>query len=96
MNAEARQRLQKAVQAKVDRLSKNPRITAVIPFEELERGAWYVGDCWCGHVALWDGEFFITFKDTSSGYKQVVEIGYATNREGACKFVPYKRIPNPR
>ena len=96
MNAETRQRLQKAVQAKVDRVSKNPRITPVIPFDELERGAWYVGDCWCSHVAVWDGEFFVTFKATSTGYKQTVEIGYAATNNDRARFKPYKHIPNPR
>ena len=94
MNAEARQRLQQAVQAKVDRLSKNPRVHSVIPFDELERGAWYLGDSWCSHVAVWDGEFFVTLKATSNGYAHAVEIGYVGI--GGTGFKPYKRIPNPR
>lgn len=97
MNAEARQRVQKAVQAKVDRITKNPRVVPVIPVEDLERGEWYIGDCWCNHVALWDGEFFVTFKATSSGYRQTLEIGYVgAGTTGAGGFKPYKRIPNPR
>ena len=93
MNAEARQRLQKAVQAKVDRVSKNPRPHNAVPFDELEVGAWYVGDCWCSHVAMWDGEFFQTLR--LGGIRVEVEtIGYSTlNPTG---FKPYKRIPNPR
>ena len=96
MNAEARQRLQQAVQAKVDRLSKNPRIIPVIPSEELERGAWYVGSCWVCHVAMWDGEFFTTIKATGVGTQIVPMVPYASELAIRGGFIPYKRIPNPR
>jgi 3-hydroxy-3-methylglutaryl CoA synthase len=66
-----RKKIQKAVQAKVDRLNAKQKQKEVVPIEELKVGAWYTGDSWCTHVAMWDGECFLSFRG-----KDVVLFGY--------------------
>ena len=90
--------LQKEIQKKVDRATKGQSLllNPAIPQDELTPGEWYIGDCYLTHVALWDGEFFTTFKPGEPGLSCMKTIGYTDSLAIRGGFIPLKRIPNPR
>ncbi len=59
----------------------------VLAREKLVQGEWYIGDGWCGKIALWDGEFFLAYH-----YGQrctPITMGYCTDADG---FTPHRLV----
>lgn len=85
--------LQKAVQAKVDRLN-GVRNYRAIPQEELTKGEWYLGESRLAHLAEWDGEFFRTL--INSEWRIQYLMYTPVPRDTGDSFMPLKRIPKPK